>query len=286
MKLPDKTPDSVIYFLAGTLPIKAHVHRKQLSIFGMISRLPNNVLHKIATNVLVSDPDSSKSWFMRIRLLCTQYSLPSPLQILLNPPSKESFNRLVKSRILDYWETSLRSEALSKSSLVYFKPAFMSLSKPHPMFTTCSSNTFETNKSICQAALLSGRFKTDYLSRHWDKENPEGFCVLCTHLQLRDTLEHFLILCNHLSLTRLNILQYWQNYTSEDDILHNLISVKLRSPIQTLMQFLIDPSADPDVIQGVQRKVIKLEDVYKLTRTWCYALHRKKLQLSGRFRKI
>ena len=117
MKLPDKTPDSVIYFLAGTLPIKAHVHRKQLSIFGMISRLPNNVLHKIATNVLVSDPDSSKSWFMRIRLLCTQYSLPSPLQILLNPPSKESFNRLVKSRILDYWETSLRSEALSKSSL-------------------------------------------------------------------------------------------------------------------------------------------------------------------------
>ena len=162
----------------------------------------------------------------------------------------------------------------------------MSLSKPHPMFTTCSSNTFETNKSMCQAAILSGRFKTDYLSRHWDKENPEGFCVLCTHLQLRDTLEHFLILCNHLSLTRLNILQYWQNYTSEDDILRNLISVKLCSPIQTLMQFLIDPSVDPDVIHGVQRKVIKLEDVYKLTRMWCYALHRKKLQLSGRFRKI
>ena len=162
----------------------------------------------------------------------------------------------------------------------------MSLNNPHPMFLTCSSNPFETNKSICQAALLSGRFKTDYLSRHWVKENPEGYCVLCTHLKLQDTLEHFLIICNHLSSTRLNILKYWQSYTDKDDILKNLLSVKLRSSIQTLMQFLIDPSADPDVIQGVQRKVLKIDQIYKLTRTWCYALNRKKLQLTGRFRKI
>ena len=286
MKLPDKTPDPVIYFLAGTLPIKAHIHRKQLSIFGMISRLPNNILHKIATHVLSTDPDNSKSWFIRIRLLCKQYSLPSPLKILLSPPSKEAFNKLVKSRVLDYWETSLRAEAATKSSLIYFKPEFMSLSNPHPMFLTCSSNPFETNKSITQASLLSGRFKTDYLSRHWVKDNPEGYCILCTHLQLQDTLEHFLILCNHLSPTRLNILKYWQNYTDKDDILRNLILVKLRSSIQTLMQFLIDPSADADVIQGVQRRMIRIEDIYKLTRTWCYALKRKKLQLTGRFRKL
>ena len=125
-----------------------------------------------------------------------------------------------------------------------------------------------------------------YLSRHWVKDNPEGYCILCTHLQLQDTLEHFLILCNHLSPTRLNILKYWQNYTDKDDILRNLIQVKLRSSIQTPMQFLIDPSADADVIQGVQRRMIRIEDIYKLTRTWCYALKRKKLQLTGRFRKL
>ena len=234
----------------------------------------------------LTDPDTSKSWFIRIRLLCAQYSLPSPLKILENPPSKAVFNRLVKSKILDHWETILRTEASTRSSLFYFKPEFMSLSNPHPMFLSCSSNSFETNKSICQAALLSGRFKTDYLSRHWVKENPEGYCVLCTHLQLQDTLEHFLILCENLSPTRLNILQYWHKCSSEDDLLRNLLLLKLRSPIQTLMQFLIDPSADPDIIQGVQRKVIHIDEVYKLTRTWCYALQRKKLQLTGRFRKI
>ena len=44
MKLPDKSPDPVVYFLAGTLPIKAIIHRMQLSLVGMISRLHSNIL--------------------------------------------------------------------------------------------------------------------------------------------------------------------------------------------------------------------------------------------------
>lgn len=185
MKLPDKSPDPVIYFLAGTVPIKAHIHRRQLSLFGMITRLPTNILHATASTILTSDPDTSKSWFVtNIRRLCIQYSLPSPLQLLQNPPSKNIFKKLIKSKILDYWETHLRAEAAPKPSLLFFKPSFMSLSTPHPMFTTCGSNPFETNKSTCQSALISGRFKTDLLSRHWVKDNPEGYCVICPHLNI------------------------------------------------------------------------------------------------------
>ena len=199
MKLPDKSPDLVIYFLAGTVPIRAHINRRQLSLFGMITRLPTNILHATASTILSSDPDSSKSWFVsNIRRLCNQYSLPSPLQLLQNSPSKNNYKKLIKSKILDYWETLLRAEAAPKPSLIHFKPSFMSLSSPHPMFTTCDSNPFETNKSTCQAALISGRFKTDLLSRHWVRENPEGFCVICPNLGLQDTLEHFLLTCNTL----------------------------------------------------------------------------------------
>ena len=284
LKLPDRTPDPVIYFLAGTVPIKAHVHRRQLSIFGMISRLPDNILYKLASKILLTEPDSSKSWSVRIRVLCNQYSLP--LDLLLNPRSKNTFNKLVKSKITDYWENSLRSEAASKTSLKYFKPVFMSLTAPHPMFLSCGTNPFKTNKSICQAALISGRFKTDYLARHWMKENPDGYCLLCSHLKLHDTVEHFLVFCCSLAQARENVMKYWQSFSSEDDILRNLLAVKLGSPTQTLVQFLIDPSADSDFIQGVQQKVIQSDDVFKLTRTWCYALQRLKLQLTGKFRKI
>ena len=157
----------------------------------------------------------------------------------------------------------------------------MSLSSPHPMFTTCSSNTFEANKSNCQAALLSGRYKTDLLSRHWVKENPNGFCVLCPGLNIQDTLEHFLVLCSSLMSTRVTILNFWHSFSIEDDQLCEILGSKLRSPTHTLLQFLIDPSTDSDIIRGVQQKTIKIEEIYKLTRSWCYAIHRKKLQLTG-----
>ena len=206
--------------------------------------------------------------------------------LLKNPPTKHFFNKLVKSRILDYWEKDLRSVAVSKSSLEYFKPSFMSLATPHPMFTTCSSNSFETNKSTCQASFISGRYKTDYLARHWVKENPSGYCVLCPGLMKVDSLDHFVLFCEALTPARTNILKYWQLYSSKDDKLRNLLVNKLSASTKTLMQFLIDPSVDSDVIRGVQNSLIKIEEVYRLTRTWCYAVHRKKLQLTGRFRKF
>ena len=285
-KLPDKTPDPVIYFMAGSLPIKAHIHRRQLSLFGMISRLPENILCHIATKILSTEPDSSKSWFISIRRLCRLYSLPSPLQLLQDPPAKISFKKLVKSKITDYWETTLRSDTLPKTSLVFFKPMFMSLSLPHPIFSSCASNSYESNKSICQATLLSGRYKTDYLARHWNKDNPEGYCILCPGQSLTDTLEHFLLVCNSLLPTRQKILEFWSDYSCKDDHLRNLLVFKLSSEHNILVQFLIDPSTDSDVIQGVQQKVINLHDVFKLTRCWCYAVHRKKLQISGKFRHL
>ena len=100
------------------------------------------------------------------------------------------------------------------------------------------------------------------------------------------TLEHFVLFCDALTPVRASILNYREFYSSKDDQLRNLFLKKLRASTQTLMQFLIELAFDNDVIQGVQNNLIKLEVVYRLTRTWCYAVHRKKLQLTGRFRKF
>ena len=50
-KLHDKTPEAVVFFLAGSLPESAHLHLKQLSLFSMITRLPHNILNTIARYV-------------------------------------------------------------------------------------------------------------------------------------------------------------------------------------------------------------------------------------------
>ena len=282
MKFPDKCPDPVIYFLAGSLPITAHIHKRQLSLFGMICRLPENILHKIAARVLWSEPDNSKSWFINIRQLCVKYCLPSPLTLLQNPPSKIAYKRLISSNIVDFWENYLRSLADSKPSLKYFKSQFMSLTTPHPIFTSCQSNVYESNKSLCQAALISGRYKTNYLARHWTADNPQGLCGICpAGTDLQETIEHFLLICDSLHTKRSEVTKHWLSYSMENNDLNELLVKKLNGSQDIFIQFVIDPSSDSDVISGCQLNLFDINTIFKLTRTWCYSLHRKKQQLLG-----
>ena len=179
MKLPDKCPDSVIYFLAGSLPLSAHIHKKQLNIFGMITRLPGNVLFKLANKILWSEPDTTKSWFIDIRHLCSLYNLPSPLQLLSKPLSKAAFKSQITQKVLDHWQTGLRKEAFPMTSLIFFNPNYMSLSSPHPVWTTCSSNPFEVNKALAlvQASLVSCRYRSD-----WNHMKPSWLLLSVQHL--------------------------------------------------------------------------------------------------------
>ena len=60
------------------MPAEATLHLKQLTLFGMICRLPDNILNKIACEALLISDD--KSLFGQIRPLCFKYALPHPLK--------------------------------------------------------------------------------------------------------------------------------------------------------------------------------------------------------------
>ena len=283
MKLPDKCPDSVIYFLAGSVPVLAHIHKKQLNIFGMITRLPGNVLNILARNILLTESCKTKSWFIDVRQLCSQYGLPSPLKLLEEPLSKSAFKNQVSKKVLDHWTINLRKEAFTKTSLCFFNPNFMSLAYPHPIWTSCSSNPFETNKATVQVAMLSGRYKTDYHSRHWDKTNPQGLCLLCPDKFLFGTLQHLLLHCDALSDKKSRVIELWSSHAADDVHLHQLLKELLQGCPRLLTQFLLDPSVVPQVLTLAQKNLVSLSTLYYLTRTWCYGIHRRRLQILGKF---
>ena len=284
MKLPDKCPDPVIYFLAGSFPLKAHLHKKQLNLFGMITRLPGSILHNLANKILMSEPDNSKSWFIGIRHLCSSYNLPSPLHLLSQPPSKAAFKSLVKLKVVDSWQHTLRQEASSKDSLLFFNPNFMSISRPHPLWTSCSSNPFEVNKAIVQASFLSGRYTTDYLARHWNHSNPAGYCLLCPDKFIPGTLHHLLLECDAFHTKRQSICEFWMKQADDNPHLLQLLQDMLQSSPSVLIQFLLDPSTLPQAISMSQAGNINIDFVFYLTRTYCYGIHRRRLQLTGRFK--
>ena len=282
-KLHDKTPEPFIMFMAGSPGATAHLHMRILGLFGMICRLPQNILNTIASQKLFSEPDSSSSWFAQVRKLCVKYNLPSPITLLSQPLKKENYKSMIKSNIIGFWETKYRQEAETKTSLLYFKPQFHNLRHPHPLWTTCNSNSFEVNKSAVVARLLSGRYLSDWHCRHWSSDNPAGLCMLCPDEETPGTLEHMLVTCTALNEKRKVLNKYIHDQTDDNDALRAVIAAEMSSTVTNTVQFLLDPSVVSSVQIAVQQKKFTLEEIFAVTRTYCYAIHRRRLQLIGRF---
>ena len=144
--------------MSGTLPATAVLHERQLGLFGMVSRLPSDPLNRHARHALTVAKKNSSSWFGNIRDLCLKYGLPHPLTLLDSPLSKAKFRSLIKSKITDFWEQKLQSDAGPLTSLLYFKPIYMSLARPHAIWWTAGGNPYEVSKAVIQYRMLSGRY--------------------------------------------------------------------------------------------------------------------------------
>ena len=280
-KLLPKTPRSVIYFLAGSLPARAILHLKQLSLLGMVARLKDDPLHSHAYSVLTASKPSSRSWFWQLRDICLMYNLPHPLTILGNPPTAKVYKKLVRSHVVDYWETKLRQETVTLPSLLFFNPNFMSLACPHPVWRTVGSNPYEVNKAIQQARMLSGRYRTEYLQRHW-KDNPQGYCLAPGCSNAVETLQHILLDCVAYNSNRVRLTRLW--LSNEDQIIKNITSEALSSNRDYQVQFILDCSVLPSVISASQQYGSNILDkIFYLTRTWCYSIHRTRMKILGRW---
>ena len=204
----------------------------------MITRLPNNILNKIARYTLITHKDSSKSWFIHIKYLCQLYKIPHPLIFLERPPSKSSAKHIFKTQVTDYWQTKLRMDASRLPSLEYFKPQYMSLLSPHPLWSTCGSNPYEICKAIVQAKMLSGRYRTDQLLRHFIKT--DGACSICNDNTL-GSIKHLLLLCPALNETRARLMKNLDDETTISESTKHLIKTTFEANHETI-QMLVDCS--------------------------------------------
>ena len=290
LRLPPKTPQVVLYFLAGSLPGEGLVHLRQLSLLGMIRGLPGSLLHRYCQQVFYKPTrHQNSSWFHQVRNLCLKYLLSHPLNLLspTSPHSREAFKSLVKKHVLNYWETNLREEASNLKSLRFFKPEFLSLAKPHPIFISAGSSSYEVSKATVQALFLSGRYRTEKLSRHWST-NPEGYCQCpsCLGNQIVEDEEHILLHCGSLAPTRTSLAKLTLSYSKANPLLGPLLLNYTNPEHPDFPQFLVDCSVLPEIITLTQQfGEFLLFKLFKITRTWCYSLHRDRLKILGRWSK-
>ena len=274
-RLHPRTPRAVVYFFAGCLPGEAVLHCRQLGLYSMICHLPGDPLHSHARFILTFAPPKAKSWFQQVSDLCSQYGLPSPLQLLDNPVPKEKFRKHVKTKVTEYWQALLRVEAGPLRSLQYFKPELYSLSRAHYMWTTAASNPFECSKSTILARMTSGRYRTEALCRHWST-NRGGHCRAPSCQQTPGTLEHLLVVCPALEAVRERQFTMWLERSVMFPTLHSTIRDVLTSNEATKVQFILEPLAFPQLANCFQIHGQRfIEQLSYLTRTFAFYIHRE-----------
>ena len=254
LKLNQATPAPVVYFLSGCLPLRAHLHIRMFTLFGQLCRLRDgdNILARQAITIYSSSCTYPKSWFWKIRLLCLQYGLPHPASWIMSKPSKVQVKSMIRSAVTNYWLVNLHAHAVSLSSLRYLRTNYLGLTRCHPMFIFCGSSTWEVEKVLLQARLLSGRFCIEALSGHWVSWNKDGLCTLPEGWNTPDkhkgTVEEFLLSCSSLSPTRRSLSPLLDTFMSSNPDLAIIIRECLSAdPVQ----FWLDCSTMLPVIIAV-----------------------------------
>ena len=75
---------------------------------------------------------------------------------------------------------------------------------------------------------------------------------------------------------------FWSE--NQNETVRNLVKEALNSNLDYLLQFILDCSALPSVISATQQHGhVILHELFHLTRTWCFVMHRQRMRMLGRW---
>ena len=125
----------------------------------------------------------------------TYFSLQNYRTLTQKFGGSKPLKTLAKNNVVEYWEKVLRLESQQLTSLIFFQTSRLSLRQPSVLWLMAGSNAFENSKSLIVSKMTSGRYRSDYLARHWTPSNKHGFCIESTCIGVVGDLVHMLIIC-------------------------------------------------------------------------------------------
>lgn len=154
--------------------------------------------------------------------------------------------------MLDWWNQKFQAEVAKLDSLYLFRSQFMSLSKPHPIWTSAGSSSFEVRKATVQARMLSDRYRTCWLRRHWSGD-ASGNCRVPGCSDVPGTLTHLATgECPGLVSALVRAVALWSSFLRENPILFPIIRSYSLGDQESFLTFLVDPTTQPPVIALTQ----------------------------------
>ena len=194
--LPTRVAIPSLYILLGPTLVEAHIDRNRLTL--LHSMCLNNTLRDLILRQLAVKNTTSGRWVIQTQLLCRRYSLPSLLDLILQPVSKDHWKDQVKKRIQELWKNHIEDLADGKSSLKFLNKSF-TMGVAHQVWKTCTTDPRNIRCAITKARLLTGSYTLQY-NRQAFNQTSSALCLMCRSED--EDIPHFLVRCTTLQPIR------------------------------------------------------------------------------------
>ena len=156
--MPITVADPAIYLLSGALPVEAVIHKRILSLFGNITRLPSQSIEvRLAKRQLEIKTFRSHSWFIAVKKILIKYDLPFPETLIDNPPTKYKWKNQCNRVINKYWTEKVISQAKLYSSLKFLSRHY-TVGKCHPAIKPFPLSKRDINRIPVKNKILTGSY--------------------------------------------------------------------------------------------------------------------------------
>ena len=169
--------------------------------------------------------------------------------------------------VTKYWTDLLLDNSSTYSSLEYLDLSQLSLTAPHPIWTAAGTNPVSVTKATVVTWLLLNVYKTGKRLYKMKKVKSPA-CILCS--SPLDSQIHFALQCSELAEIR---TQYLDKFAQSCPNITNYMENE-----KLFLQILLDPFSSRVPIE-VKNGWSSSDEAYKLTRNYCYHIHKKRDKL-------
>ena len=259
--LPDRTQSSASLALLGIPPVECVLHKNMLGLFWRWIT-SKRVEKEISLRQLAMKMPTESSWFNRIRVILNRYGLPSPSELMDDPPSRLKWKSVVDNAISRKVEENWREDIQGRPTLKYINSVRIRMGQVHPVWATVRDSVFYSRRAQLKCRLLTGTYTLQSNKAVFNQHLVDPTCKLCKGAP--ENRQHFLAECPAYGEAR-------EKYIIQVNEVSERLSINVSSP-EVLTRLILDPSLYTSNEQ----------DIYKLelhSRELVYNLHYKRLKL-------
>ena len=268
LTLPDNTADPAVYILSGAAPLNLEIHRQALSLFGSIARHPESAEHELARRQLAVEPYDAEDWYCYIRRVCSKYNLPSPLDLLDNPQSKNAWKATYDKQLKAYWSSHILHLAGYMRKARYLNPNTYTIGKPHAIIRHAPDNVNDIQKCAFKLKLITGSYVLQAQRAKFNQFAVKPDCLLCQ--QGPENRSHFLVECSALRERRAPYVSLIKNILEENSDAET--AKEICSDSETCTSLILDCTSDV-ITRKIPLPVKSAKEIERISQKLTFTLH-------------